>query len=81
MDAKFIVRLLTADNDLLAWAEVVAEARPQGRPRSTPFLARESTLFSIEQTGQAKRISIHWADLDLVRQNELSEGVLVKRAR
>lgn len=78
MDAKFIVRLTTADNELLSWAEVVAEARPQGRPRSTPFVAYAATLFAIEQAGVAKRISVHWADLDLVRVNNLAEGVAVE---
>src|SRR5437868_5771844 len=78
MNAKFIVRLLTSDNDLLAWAEVVAEARPQGRPRSAQFVALAPTLFVIEQGGVAARISVHWADLDLVRQNDLPERVPVQ---
>lgn len=67
MTARFIVRLLSADGDLLSWAEVYAEARPQGRPRSTPFMARTVTAFVIERDGEATQMSIHWADLDVCR--------------
>jgi hypothetical protein len=67
MIARFIVRLLTADGDLLAWTEVRAEAKPQGRPRSTPFMAVGPSTFVIEQDGTAEQMSIHWPDLDVVR--------------
>lgn len=67
MTAKFIVRLLTAEGDLLSWAEVYAEARPQGRPRSTPFVALSPSTFVIEREGLASQLSVHWADLDVAR--------------
>lgn len=71
MTGKFIVRLLDADQQLLAWAEVLATAKPQGRPRSTPFKATGPTLFAIERDGQATSLSVHWADLDVARQSQL----------
>ena len=67
MRTRVIVRLLTAEGDLLAWAEVYAEARPQGRPRSTPFKAVGPTSFVIERDGNATQMSIHWPDLDVAR--------------
>jgi len=67
MTARFIVRLLSADGDLLAWTEVLAESKPQGRPRSTPFHPIGPTRFVIERDGIASQLSIHWADLDVAR--------------
>jgi hypothetical protein len=67
MTARFIVRLLDADGQLLSWADVLAEARPQGRPRSTPFFSLNPTRFVIERDGVASRITIHWADVDVAR--------------
>lgn len=67
MIASFIVRLLDAESRLLGWTEVLAESRPQGRPRSTPFRAMGPSTFVIERDGIASQLSIHWADLDVVR--------------
>lgn len=67
MTARFIVRLLDAAGELLAWAEVHATARPQGRPRSTPFFQDAPTWFVIERDGLASQVTIHWPDLDVVR--------------
>lgn len=67
MTARFIVRLMDAAGELLAWAEVYATAKPQGRPRSTPFFADGRTQFVIERDGIASQVVIHWADLDVVR--------------
>lgn len=78
MTAKFIVRLLSAAGELLAWAEVVAEARPQGRPRSTPFVALAHTSFGIEANGIATQLAVHWADLDVARLTPLMEPVPVQ---
>jgi hypothetical protein len=75
MRQKFVVRLLTAAGELLAWAEVYAEAKPQGRPRSTPFFASTPTLFAIEQHGEASQIAVHWCDLDVARLFQLPEPV------
>jgi hypothetical protein len=64
---RFIVRLLTAEGDLLSWTEVQAQAKPQGRPRSTPFHAIGPSMFVIERDGLASQISVHWCDLDVAR--------------
>jgi len=78
MVASFIVRLLDSDGGLLAWAEVLAESRPRGRPRSTPFRAQAPTLFSIERDGIAVGLSVHWADLDVARYTPLMNPGPVK---
>jgi hypothetical protein len=67
MTARFVVRLLDAAGELLAWADVSATAKPQGRPRSTPFFADGRTQFVIERDGVASQVVIHWVDLDVVR--------------
>jgi hypothetical protein len=67
MRARFIVRLLDAAGDLLSWCEVYAVAKPQGRPRSTPFVALAPSTFVIERDGLASQLSVHWADIDVAR--------------
>jgi hypothetical protein len=64
---RFVVRLLTAEGDLLAWSEVQAQTKPQGRHRSTPFMALGPTMFVIEQNGIASHVAVHWCDLDVAR--------------
>jgi hypothetical protein len=77
MTQRFIVRLLTADGTLLAWAEVFATAKPQARGASCPFWPAGPTLFAIEQAGLASQISVHWADLDVARLATTLEPVQV----
>jgi hypothetical protein len=78
MTAKFVVRLLSADGALLAWAEVHATASPQARGASCPFLAPGGvTLFPIEADGEATQISVHWCDLDVARMQRLVEPLTV----
>lgn len=67
MTQKFVVRLLDAEDTLLAWAEVYASPKPQGQRRSCPFWADGPTQFLIEQDGVASKVTIHWCDLDLAR--------------
>lgn len=67
MVARFVIRLLSDDGSLLAWAEIAAQSEPQGRPRSTPFKALAPTEFVIEQDGVATQLAVHWPDLDVAR--------------
>ena len=76
MTARFIVRLLDDAGVLLSWAEVHATARPQDRAGSCPFMA-DRTQFVIERDGLASRISVHWADLDVARVQNLMEPMAV----
>jgi hypothetical protein len=71
MIASFTVRLVDADGALLSWTEVMAESRPQGRPKSTPFVALGPSQFVIERDGVATDLIVHWHDLDLVRKTPL----------
>jgi hypothetical protein len=78
MIASFTVRLVDGSGALLAWTEVMAESRPQGRPRSTPFMALGPSQFVIEQDGHAAALVIHWHDLDVVRQTPLMNPTQVQ---
>ena len=68
MPTKFVVRLLDAEDALLAWSEVSADPSPQApRGASCPFFAPGPTLFPIERAGRAVKITVHWCDLDVAR--------------
>lgn len=67
MTGRFTVRLLDAEGQLLAWAEVIAQAAPQARAASCPFWPIRPTSFEAELSGTATTLSIHWADLDVAR--------------
>jgi hypothetical protein len=78
MTSRFIVRLLDEGGTLLAWAEVHATAKPQSpRGASCPFFAMP-TQFVIEHEGIASQISVHWADLDVARQQALMNPTRVQ---
>mgnify|MGYP007100089373 CR=1 FL=1 len=70
MRATFIVRLLDAAGELIAWTRVEAEARPQREAASCPFFALEPSRFVAERAGRACQISVHWPDLDVARVNK-----------
>lgn len=74
MTARFIVRLLDASSRLLAWAEVMATAKPQDRAGSCPFWPTVPTQFVIEHDGTPTQISVHWADLDVARVQAVDSG-------
>ncbi len=78
MIEKFVVRLMDADDTLLAWTELYCESRPQGSRRSCPFWPKNPTQFAIERDGIASKISIHWCELDLAREQALADPVPVK---
>jgi hypothetical protein len=78
---KFVVRLLDAQDALLAWAEVSAEPKPQERGASCPLYAATPSQFLIEQDGTATRLSVHWCDLDVARVQHLLEPVTVKQGQ
>lgn len=80
MESKFVVRLLDANDQLLAWSTVMATARPVGGGRSCPFFAPGATMLPIERDGLAVKISVHWCDLDIARVRDVAhegEGVAV----
>lgn len=75
---KFVVRVLDADDVLLAWAEIYAEPRPQARGASCPFWPTGPTELVITRAGSASRISVHWCDLDVARVQNLLAPTEVK---
>ena len=77
MTQKFVVRLMTKDDQLLSWAEVHAEARPQPGRASCPFFAPGPTLFVIDAEGVAFKYTVHWCDLDIARERLLLTPTLV----
>jgi hypothetical protein len=78
MLAEFTIRLLTDDGALLGWTTQMAESKPQGRPRSTPFRAVGPSTFDIERDGRATQIAVHWHDLDVARLSPISMPMDVK---
>lgn len=78
MTQRFIVRLLTTDDRLVAWAEVHATAKPQApRGASCPFFAPQ-TRFLIDADGTVAKLSVHWADLDVARVQPVLQPTTVK---
>lgn len=75
---KFVVRLLDAEGQLLAWTTVWAEPKPQARGGSCPFFATEPTTFVAERSGRAVETTIHWCDLDVARRQALAEPVAIE---
>lgn len=75
---KFVVRLLTDAHELLSWAEVRAEPRPQDRGASCPYWPTGPTSFVIERNGVASTISVHWCDLDVARMQKIIEPTPVQ---
>lgn len=79
MTSKFVVRLLDAANQLLAWTTVMASPkRDDGGRASCPFWSNGPTTFVIERTGEAAKFSVHWTDLDVARVRELDAPVSVQ---
>ncbi len=79
MATKFVVRVLTANGELLAWQTVWAEPRlEQPRGASCPFFGPSPTHFVAERDGVATQISVHWCDLDVARKADLLEPLEVK---
>lgn len=68
---KFVVRLLSSDDALLAWAEVHAMPKPQRSMASCPFWPIQPTKFLIERDGEVAKMAVHWADLDVARVREM----------
>jgi len=60
MTTKLVVRVLDAAGALLAWAEVWAEARGDGR-----LWADGTYPALVEQDGTPAWLSIHWADVNV----------------
>jgi hypothetical protein len=67
MRQKFVVRLLDADDALLAWTTVWAGATPLGGGRSCQFWPESPTQFATERDGVAVKLSVHWVDYDVAR--------------
>jgi hypothetical protein len=81
MLAEFTIRLLTDDGALLGWTTQMAESKPQGRPRSTPFKAVGPSTFEIEQDGIATQLAVHWHDLDVARLSPMTFPTEVKKGQ
>lgn len=85
---KFVLRLLSADNALLAWAEVYASPRPQQqvdadgnrRSASCPYFPTDDlpTPLPVVLSGVATKVSIHWCDLDIARVMDLLEPLTLQ---
>lgn len=77
MRSKFVVRLLTEDDRLVAWAEVMASANSEHAMASCPFWPTSKLMFRTESSGIVVKMSIHWCDLNIARMRELDESLEV----
>lgn len=75
---KFVLRLLDASAQLLGWAEVYADPRPQERGGSCPFWPSQDALIPIDVSGVATEITVHWCALDVARRAPIPEPVPVE---
>ncbi len=72
MTADFVVRLLDAENNLLAWTRVQAESRRQPDRASGFFSAVQPVMrLPIERDGVAVKFAVQWPDLDIARVKEI----------
>lgn len=58
MQTMFIVRLLGADRQVLAWTKIPAETRGDGR-----LWAMQAFVAEVEQDGTAVSMNYHWPDV------------------
>jgi hypothetical protein len=66
----FIVRLLDADRQILAWNKLPVETRGDGN-----VWAMQNFVAEAEQTGKATGICYHWADLHVYQTVPFAEPV------
>jgi hypothetical protein len=60
LKTKCVLRLLTADNQLLGWGQVDAEARGDG------YLSTRAPIpIHVDVAGTCAALSIHWCDLNV----------------
>lgn len=61
LTTKLVLRVLDAGGELLAWAELLADARGDGclwpQPRAVSAL--------VDRAGQPALLSVHWADVNV----------------
>jgi hypothetical protein len=70
MIGNFVIRLLDADNNLIAWAKQTASPTPQEGRASCPFFG-SVTKFVAERNGVITKMTIEWSDLGIARQRDL----------
>jgi hypothetical protein len=58
MQTIFIVRLLDADRQVLAWTKIPAETKGDGR-----LWAMQAFVAEVEQDGLATALNYHWPDV------------------
>ena len=60
LETKLVIRILDRQEQLLGWAEVVGEARGDGK-----IWIKDPTHILIEQDGVTGFHSIHWCDVNV----------------
>lgn len=67
LTTKLVVRVLDAGGDLLAWTEVLGEARGDGR-----LWASRSYSAPVERAGVPAVLSVQWADVNVEARTPLA---------
>ena len=58
MQTVFIVRLLNADREVLAWTKIPAETRGDGK-----LWAMQAFVAEVDTAGEAVALNYHWPDV------------------
>jgi hypothetical protein len=58
VETPFIIRLLDANREVLAWKKVTAETKGDGR-----LWAKENFVAAVTRTGTAVALNYHWVDV------------------
>ncbi len=67
LTTRLIIRVIDADELLLAWTDIEAEARGDGRLWSTI-----SPLLLVERAGTPHTLSVHWPDVHVEARTPLT---------
>ena len=73
MQTEFIVRLLDADRQVLAWTRIPAETRGDGK-----LWAMQAFVAAVTKSGQAVAMNYHWPDVHCYTTVPLSAPVMVQ---
>lgn len=72
MIANFVVRLLDAEHNLIAWGKAQAEPRREfGSRASCPFWPTVPIVCVSERGGRVTTIAIEWTELAIARMNAI----------
>lgn len=76
MQYRFIVRLLDAGRQVLAWNQMFCEARGDGALRAIQDFLAEAQAF-----GTATHLCVHWVDVNVHTTNPLPQPIVCEAGK